>query len=66
MAAQIQITTLPDVIKFSYGDFTIDEDKKIASARCKMCRAKINEKAGTTSSFVRHLSTGSHPALREW
>jgi len=65
MAAQIQSTTLPDVIKFGYDDFTIDEDKKIASARCTTCRAKISEKMGTNSSFVRHLSTGSHPALRD-
>jgi len=59
MAAQIQSTTLPDVIKFDFDDFTIDEDNEIASARSKTCRAKISEKAGKTSSFVRHLSTGS-------
>ena len=57
MAVQIQSTTLLDVIKFGYDDFKIDEDKKIASAKCKTCRAKISEKAGTTSSSVRHLST---------
>ena len=43
MAAQIQSTTLPDVIKFGYDDFKIDEDKKIASAKCKTCRAKISD-----------------------
>lgn len=56
---------LPDVIAFAYQDFNVDEVKKVASAKCKTCRAKICEKAGTTSSFVRHLSTSAHPDLRK-
>lgn len=56
---------LPDVIVFAFQDYKVDEVKKIASAKCKTCRAIISEKVGTTSSFVRHLSVSVHPTLRK-
>ena len=54
----------PDIIKFGYIDYKIDESRKSVTAKCKSCRSTITEKAGTTSAFVRHLSTASHPTLR--
>ena len=57
-------TSLPDVIKFIYGDFKVNDTKKTVTAKCKKCHAVISEKLGTTSAFVRHLSTGVHPKLR--
>jgi hypothetical protein len=52
------------VIMFMYDELTTDEEKKIQTAKCKRCRAVIREKLGTTSAFVRHLSTAAHPCLR--
>ena len=54
----------PDVIKFAYIEYQVDQSKKFVTAKCKTCRATIREKSGTTSAFVRHLSTASHPTLR--
>ena len=58
MAAQIQSTTLPDVINCGYDDFKIDEDKKIASARCKTCRAKNQSKSGNKT-LVHRIPSGT-------
>ena len=64
-ASNASSSRLPDVIVFAFQDYRIDEVKKIASAKCKTCKATISEKAGTTSSFVRHLSISAHTTLRK-
>jgi hypothetical protein len=54
----------PDIIIFAYDDYNTDEVRKIVTAKCRKCRVNISEKLGTTSAFVRHLSTSAHPTLR--
>lgn len=54
---------LPGVIDFAYEEFKTDEVKLLQWAKCKKCKAVIREKLGTTSAFVRHLSTAQHPNL---
>jgi hypothetical protein len=55
----------PDVIKFGYVDFEVNDVKKMSTTKCKTCRAVIHETTGTTSAFVRHLSVAVHRHLRE-
>jgi len=56
---------IPDVIRFGYDDYKNDANKKNVIAKCRTCRATVSEKTGTTSGFVRHLSTSAHPTLRK-
>jgi len=54
-----------DVINFAYVDYKVNPISKISSATCRKCKAVIKEKQGTTSAFVRHLSTSAHTHLRQ-
>ena len=65
MATVADKSRMPDVIRFVYAEFSVDQSKKIASAKCRKSRAVIREKQGTTSAFVRHLATAAHPLLRK-
>ena len=65
MATVADKSRMPDVIRFVYDEFSVDQSKKLASAKCRKCRAVIREKQGTTSAFVRHLATAAHPLLRK-
>ena len=55
---------IPDVIRFGFKDFVINEAKQSSSAKCSACKAVIHEKVGTTSAYTRHLSTSAHQGLR--
>ena len=46
---------VPKVVQFAYKNF--HSDGKRRNAQCKICDAKINDKEGTTSNFIRHLKT---------
>jgi len=59
-ASNINSKNVPNVIKFVYDEFTSDQVKKIQTAKCRRCRAVIQEKQGTNSAFVRHLATAAH------
>ena len=65
MATVADKSRIPDVIRFVYDEFSVDQSKKLASAKCRKCRAVTREKQGTTSAFVRHLATAAHPLLRK-
>ena len=67
MATVADKSRIPDVIRFVYDEFSVDQSKKLASAKCRKCRAVIliREKQGTTSAFVRHLAAAAHPLLRK-
>ena len=62
MATVADKSRIPDVIRFVYDEFSVDQSKKLASAKCRKCRAVIREKQGTTSAFVRHLATAARCA----
>jgi BED zinc finger len=65
MASGSSEKTQSDVISFAYVDYKVNPISKIASANCRKCKAVIKEKQGTTSAFVRHLSTSAHTNLRQ-
>jgi hypothetical protein len=43
----------PNVVKFAFTDLTIDKYGDKWSAKCKICKAVLSEKKGTTSAFTK-------------
>ena len=46
-------SSIPSVIKFAFDDYDVKETTSKHTAKCKLCRASISEKIGTTSGFTR-------------
>jgi len=59
-------SSTPSVIKFAFNDYDMRENAGKHTAKCKLCRASITEKIGTTSGFTRLVFLTLHGVLHDY
>ena len=44
----------PQIVKFGFKDYVVDDANKKRTAVCRVCSIKISDTTTTTSNFIRH------------